>query len=202
MVFNQTDSYLFVAGTGADILLRNNQFNGADAFFNISRPGTNTLLIEDTTFTNHIEEPGDNGGPALTVYAHNEATIDLDVVDSVFDSNFGTEASHVHLKTWPFETLDSRPDVDATFTRTKFWRGGWGVGPVPHWEWSRDSRARQGAALNIDGRDRFLNLTWDEVDFGTGPTANYGRTINSCAEPLEGLVSATYSWPIAPSCPW
>jgi hypothetical protein len=169
------------------------------------RDATHSLIVENNTFTRHMADPfsvDPNGAAALRVYVSAGAQVDLDIVDTTFDSNFGYDASHVQLDRDPFEDR-SLSHIDATFTRTNFWRGGWGAGDIPDDTRTPGEAHVVGAAIGIGTSSRSYDLTFEDVDFGTGPTANYGRTLDVCAEHKEGLFSGTHSYPTPrPTCPW
>jgi hypothetical protein len=185
-------------------LFADNFVDGASVDFSF-RNATHSLIVENNTFTSHVADPfsvDPNGGAALRVNVYEGAQVDLDVADTTFDSNFGYDASHVLLDRHPGEER-TLSHIDATFTRTNFWRGGWGAGDIPDDTRTPGEAHAVGAAIGIGTSARSYDLTFEDVDFGTGPTANYGRTLDVCAERKDGLFSGTHSYPTPrPTCPW
>jgi hypothetical protein len=183
----------------------NNIFTGASLDIGWSGDAHHIATLSNNVFTEHVEDAfarGADNGAALTVRVDDGAQVDLDVSDSLFDANFGYDAAHVELERDPLEEAGVSY-LDATFTRTTFWRGGWAAGWIPDFDSPGEDGVIVGSAIGLNSHNRSLDLHFEDVDFGTGPTANYARTIDLCPERREGMYTGSYSYPTPrQSCPW
>jgi len=163
---------------------------GAGKPVGLALPGyDSTVRLSNVTFLNN-----DGGSTPSTVgestgairisshYTQDDSNVNIYIEDSVFDGNIGDYASAIDY----FRGVGPGR-VDVWVSDSSFYRGSW----TALFESSPEFPGREGGAGMTFTVPRDVTYHFDNVDLGSGPTANRGTNLWRCPT-LEGIITGTY----------
>lgn len=164
----------------------------------VEAPALAHVTLRRNSFARNIVEAWAGAGRYGAVWlgtATGLATMSAELTDNLFDGNGGLQGAHLTVQ-------NSNPDhtFHVNVTGGAFWRAAW----EPAWldifpDW-------HASAISPTADDLFpaylpTVITFTDVDFGTGPTANSTFPAYKCFDAVEGIVSGEISLADQDWCP-